>query len=97
MFHRRQINYKINKIHERALKIVHKDHFSSFEELLSIDKSATVNQRNPTLAVRKLSMSTLYNLPSTDRVHYIMSFNMTNAVCLRVRGSLSGNFNTTEI
>ena len=46
MFHSRQINHKINKLHERALRIVYNDHFSSFEELLSEDKSVTVHQRN---------------------------------------------------
>ena len=46
MFHSRQINHKINKLHERVLKIVCNDHFSSFEELLSKDKSVTVHQRN---------------------------------------------------
>ena len=35
MFHSRQINYKINKRHERALKIFYKDQISSFEELFS--------------------------------------------------------------
>ena len=28
MFHSRQINHKINKLHERALRIVYNDHFS---------------------------------------------------------------------
>ena len=46
MFHSRQINHKINKLHERALRIVYNDHFSSFEELLSKDKFVTVHQRN---------------------------------------------------
>ena len=46
MFHNRRIDYKINKLHERALRIVYKDHFSSFEELRSKDKSVTVHQRN---------------------------------------------------
>ena len=46
VFHIRQINHKINKLHERALRIVYNDHFSSFEELLSKDKSVTVHQRN---------------------------------------------------
>ena len=30
-------------------------------------------------------------------VHYIMPFNMTNAVLLKVRGSLSGNINAALI
>ena len=47
MFDTRQINHnKINKLHEWALRIVYNDHFSSFEELLSKDKSVTVYQRN---------------------------------------------------
>ena len=43
MFHSRQINHKINNLHERALRIVYNDHFSSFEELLFQDKSVTVH------------------------------------------------------
>ena len=43
MFHRRKINYKINKLHERALRIVYNDYFSSFEELVSKDKSVAVH------------------------------------------------------
>ena len=46
MFHSRQINHKINKLHERALRIVYNDHFASFEERLSKVKSVTVHQRN---------------------------------------------------
>ena len=41
MFHSRQINHKINKLHERAPRIAYNDHFSSFEELLSKEKSVT--------------------------------------------------------
>ena len=46
MFHSWQINHKINKLHDGALSIVYYYHFSSFEELLSKDKSVTVHQRN---------------------------------------------------
>ena len=46
MFHSRQINHKINKLHEGALRIVYNDHFSSFEGLLSKDKLVTFHQRN---------------------------------------------------
>ena len=42
MFHSTQIYDKINNLHETALKIVYKDHFSLFEKLLSKDKSVTV-------------------------------------------------------
>ena len=46
MFHSTQINHKINKLHERALRIVYNYHFSLFEDILSKGKSVTVHQRN---------------------------------------------------
>ena len=39
MFHGRQTNDKINKLHERALRIVYYDTFKSFEEFLVKDKT----------------------------------------------------------
>ena len=46
MFHDRNLNNKINKIDERALRIAYKDNISSFENLLEMDNSVTVHQRN---------------------------------------------------
>ena len=46
MFYDRSINNTINKVHERALRIVYQDDTSSFEELLIRDKSFTVHHRN---------------------------------------------------
>ena len=45
MFHGRQIN-KINKLHERALRIVYNDTIMSFEELLVKDKTFTTHHQN---------------------------------------------------
>ena len=45
MFHERQIN-KINKLHERALRIVYNDTIMSFEELLVKDKTFTTHYQN---------------------------------------------------
>ena len=39
MFYNRRLNNRINKIHERALGIVYRDHITSLEELLRKDKS----------------------------------------------------------
>ena len=41
-----QINHKIDKLYERALRIVDSDLFSSFEELYSKNEFLTVHQRN---------------------------------------------------
>ena len=46
MFHDRSLNNRIIRIHERALRIVYKDNFSIFENLLLTDNSVTVHQRN---------------------------------------------------
>ena len=46
MFHSRKLNARINRVHERALRVVYRDFDSSFEELLSRDSSTTLHQRN---------------------------------------------------
>ena len=46
MFHNRTLNNKINKLHERALRITYKDEKSTFSELLEKDKSVTIHERN---------------------------------------------------
>ena len=46
MFHSRIINNKINRLHERCLRLLYGDKSSSFEKLLEQDKSATIHTRN---------------------------------------------------
>ena len=46
MFHSRKRNYRINKIHERALRIVYNDHQCAFEELFERDNSFTIREKN---------------------------------------------------
>ena len=46
MFHSRIMNNKINRIHERALRLVYSDHVSSFDELLKKDRSFAIHHRN---------------------------------------------------
>ena len=46
MFHNRTLNNKINKLHERALRLVYKDTSLSFQELLNLDDSVTIHHRN---------------------------------------------------
>ena len=46
MFHSRKLNHRINKMHERALRIVYNDHHCTFEELLDKDNSFTIHERN---------------------------------------------------
>ena len=46
MCHSRKINTQINKLHERALRLVYNDKSSSFRELLERDNSVTIHERN---------------------------------------------------
>ena len=52
MFHSRGLNNKINRIHERALRITYKDKSSTFKELLEKDNSVSIHHRN----VQKLAI-----------------------------------------
>ena len=52
MLHSRKLNHRINRLHERALRIVYRDDISSFEDLLVKDESFTIHERNiQTLAI----------------------------------------------
>ena len=46
MFCSRKLNHKINRLHERALRIAYDDYTSSFEDLLTRDGTVTVHHRN---------------------------------------------------
>ena len=46
MFHSRKLNSRINRLHERALRIVYRNDQLTFCELLDLDKSFTIHHRN---------------------------------------------------
>ena len=46
MFHSRKLNNRINRLHERALRIVYKNSQLTFEELLKKDNSFSIHHRN---------------------------------------------------
>ena len=46
MFHGRELNNKMNSIHERALRNPYNDSKPTFEELLNKDNSASIHHRN---------------------------------------------------
>ena len=52
MFHNRTLNNRINKLQERALRLVRNDNTSSFYELLQKDNSFTIHHRN----IQKLAL-----------------------------------------
>ena len=46
MFHSRTLNNKVNRLHERCLRIIYNDNTSSFTNLLEKDNSVSVHHRN---------------------------------------------------
>ena len=77
MFHGREINRKINHIHERSLRIVYRDYNSSFKDLLKKDNSVCIHHRNiQSLAVElvkvkeNLSNTTMSDIFLTTVLNY---------------------------
>ena len=58
MFHGRQVNKKINCLHERALRMIYEDSTSSFDTLLEKDMSFSVHGRN----IQQLTLE-MYKVP----------------------------------
>ena len=54
MFHSSKMNNKINRLHERALRIAYKDFCSSFATLLEKDRSVTIHEKNLQLLMTEM-------------------------------------------
>ena len=77
MCHSRTTNAQINKIHERALRIVYADNTSSFEQLLNKSESVSIHHRNIQFlameiykALNNLSSSLMSELFKTKETKY---------------------------
>ena len=46
MIHSRSLNDKINRLHERCLRMIYNDKSSNFEELLNKGNSASIHHNN---------------------------------------------------
>ena len=54
MFHRRKLDSRVNKLHERAVRVLYQDYASAFAELLEKDNSTTILKRNIQLLATEL-------------------------------------------
>ena len=54
MFHSRQLNNRIKKIHKRVLRLVYKDSKLIFNNLLGLNNSVTIHQRNIQILAREI-------------------------------------------
>ena len=96
MFHGRKSYNKISKIHERALRIIHKDSTSNFEGVLIKSNSVSVHQRNLQLllienykTINNLNPSFMAEVFTTNVVPYNLC-GSTNLVLPKARTNLYG-------
>ena len=54
MFCSRKSNSLVNNVHERALRIVHDDHISSYSELLKTKNERTIHQQNINVLMKEI-------------------------------------------
>ena len=85
MFHSRRVNNKINHLHERSLRIVYKDNYSSYADLLAKDKKETFS---PLLSNYRTNLSNviIHNILKTRTLTYNLR-SQTNFVrdCVNTR------------
>ena len=71
MFHSRSINNKINRLHERILRIVYNDFKSSFKNLLEKDGTISIHVKNlQKLATEMLKISKNVSVPLMSELFY---------------------------
>ena len=74
MFHGRQINDKINTLHERALRVAYNDNITPFENLLIKDKFFTIHHQNiQSLAIE--IYKAVNNIPEGDISEFLVRNN----------------------
>jgi len=77
MFHSRKLN-NVNKLHERALRITHRDQNSSFESLLEKDSSTTIHVKNLKVMLTELFKTKNYQNSDFMREVYPLRNNSYN-------------------
>ena len=75
MLHSRTLDNRNNNIHERALRLTHKDNKSSFKELLEKDHSVTVHYKN--LQVLVTEIFKVKNNLAPDIMKYVFELKKT--------------------
>ena len=64
MFHNRSLNHKINRSHERCLRVIYNDGHSSYDEFLSLDNSVSIHHRD--LQILATEMLRVYTGSAND-------------------------------
>ena len=78
-FHNREVNTRINKIHEIALRMVYDDYESSFSVLLNKDKSFTIHERN--IQTMAIEMYKVFKGLAPDIMKYVFPMKQNILYC----------------
>ena len=97
MFCSRTLNHRINRLHERALRIAYDDYLSDFEELLIKDNTVTIHKRN----LRKLAIE-MYKI--SNNLSPLFTRELMTEICVpcntrsttKVEKDSSGSFRCTK-
>ena len=81
MFHSRKLNNKINKLHERCLRIVYNDNRSTFKQLLEKDNSVSIHSRN--LQALAIEMFKVYKEQGPEILSDVFPLNSQSAYHMR--------------
>ena len=79
MCHSRRLNNRINRLHERSLRIVYSDDISTYEELLSRDQSFTIHERN--IKYLAIELFKVKNGIAPNFMNEIFTLNENNRYC----------------
>ena len=81
MFHNRALNHKINRLHERCLRVIYNDGHSSYDELLNLDNSVSIPQKN--LQILATEMFRVYTGSATDILNKVFPLKLPSNYNLR--------------
>ena len=80
MFHSRRMEHKVNKIHERALRLIHPSNSKlAFEELLEKNKTVSIHQKNLQILATEIVKAKLGISP--EILKELFSFKVRNYKC----------------
>ena len=78
MFHSRRTDNRINRLHERALRIVYDDNVSTFDQLLAMDQSFCIHHQN----IQRL-LTEIYNVSGNSLKELLVKISITASKHLR--------------
>ena len=73
MLHSRRLNKKINRLHERCLRVVYNNNQNTFEELLELDNSVSIHYKY--LQCLAIELYKIFNGISPDIIELYKIFN----------------------